>query len=236
MSLKVMFPFVLSLSLSAAMNWPLFLGVTVFFAAFPLAFCGSVAQGGSCSINNNRLDSSSRRFLSDCDDETFCTAVANGTCEFRQCRRDEFPFGFRSSETLPPLCSAGQFCPDEGSECKNLAPVGQSCQFNRDDQCMAPNNWADLASNQNFNGSLCLQSTCVYANASLGQRCMMDTTTYVDLGPDFKTFANTITRHNCRTPQFYCDTDHLQCLPTKPMGLSCRADQECRSVNPSLRT
>lgn len=138
------------------------LSLTTLVSLLHLTRGGSVPQGGPCSLDNNRLDISSHRFISDCTDQTFCSGSANGTCEPRQCRRDEFPFGFPSANELPPLCSPEQYCPDEGSACRDLIPVGQPCQFNRDDQCSPPDNWSELANNQNFNGSLCLQSTCVY--------------------------------------------------------------------------
>ena len=127
-------------------------------------YCGSVPLGGPCSTDNNRLDTSSHRFLSDCTDQAFCDTATNWTCQPRRCRRDEFPFGFQSSIELPPLCSSEQFCPDEGNGCMDLIPVGQPCELNRDDQCSPPANWPELANNQNFNGSLCLQSTCTYVS------------------------------------------------------------------------
>ncbi|CDO69359.1 hypothetical protein BN946_scf184746.g40 [Trametes cinnabarina] len=93
--------------------------------------------------------------------------------------------------------------------------------MDRDDQCAPPSNWADLASNQNFNGSLCLKSTCTYANVTLGQTCILDDVTYIDLGPDGEQFSNSVTRHNCKTPQFYCDAGLQVCIPTKSLGVSC---------------
>ena len=69
-----------------------------------------------------------------------------------------------------------------------------------------------------------------YANATLGQRCIIDSVTYIDVGPDDLPIGNIISRHNCRTPQFYCDRDALQCFLTKPIGLPCTLDQECQSV------
>ncbi|KAI0080919.1 hypothetical protein K474DRAFT_1636472 [Panus rudis PR-1116 ss-1] len=189
------------------------------------------SEGLTCSSNNNRLDSSTHRFTSDCDDKTFCSAAVNGTCQPRECRRDEFPFGFQADDVLPPLCSDGSFCPDEGDGCKDLVAVGQPCQLNRDDQCAPPDNWEELSSPQNFNGSLCLQSTCVYANATLGQSCILDSTAYIDIGPDSQHYTNVITRHNCQTPQFYCDPDAKQCMPTLNVGETCVADQECSTYN-----
>lgn len=117
--------------------------------------------GGPCSAIVNRLDPVSFRFLSECSDQTFCSAATNGTCEPRLCRRDEFPFGSNAEQQLPPLCALGTFCPDEGSGCQTLVPAGAPCQLNRDEQCAPPSNWRELASSHNFNGSICLRSTCV---------------------------------------------------------------------------
>ena len=126
------------------------------------ASAGTGPLGSSCSSANDHLDSATHKFLSECSDQTFCSAPSNGTCTPRQCRRDEFPFGFGPELDLPPLCPLGTFCPDEGSGCQAWAPAGKSCQLNRDEQCAPPLNWQDLMSAQNFNGSICLQSTCMF--------------------------------------------------------------------------
>ncbi|KAI0675798.1 hypothetical protein C8Q78DRAFT_1006622 [Trametes maxima] len=200
---------------------------------FTLFSCSrGTSLGGPCSTDNDRLDSTSHKFLSDCDETTFCSGAANATCQPRLCRRDEFPFGFNANVTaLPTLCQNGTFCPDEGSGCRPLLPVGGACQMDRDDQCAPPEDWQVLASNQNFNGSLCLRSTCTYANMTLGQPCTIDNVTYIDVGPGGEQFSNIVTRHNCATPQFYCDGAMRACVPTKPLGSSCSADQECQSFN-----
>ena len=117
------------------------------------------ALGKACSMTSNRLDPRTRRFMSDCDGETYCSGIINGTCVLRQCRREEFPSGYRSNQTIPALCPAGSFCPDEGDACRPLVTVGQPCQFNRDDQC-APSNISGLADYHNFDGSVCLHSIC----------------------------------------------------------------------------
>ncbi|KAJ3543740.1 hypothetical protein NM688_g5827 [Phlebia brevispora] len=189
---------------------PLWLCVLVL--ARVVAFAGSVSEGGSCSTNDNHLDPATHKFITDCNDKTFCSGT-NGTCQAKQCRRDEFPFGYDPGDVLPPMCGRGTFCPDEGSGCQSLIAVGQPCQLNRDDQCAPPNDWQPLASSQNVNGSICLQSTCMYANATLGQRCIIDSVTYIDVGPNGQQISNNI------------------CFLTKPVGSSCALDQECRSVN-----
>lgn len=205
-----------------------------------------------CSTSNDRLDPYSHKFFSDCDEKTFCSAPINGTCLSRRCRRDEYPFGFTPGEVIPPLCPDDSFCPDEGSGCMPLLSVGSRCQLNRDDQCGPPKDWMTLANHQNFNGSLCLHSTCVYvlssfftmvtgsdlakwipryANATFGQKCIADQTTYIDVGPGGEEFNFTVTRHNCRTPSYFCDPRLLQCVNTKGINESCTSDQDCQSVS-----
>lgn len=128
-----------------------------------LVIAGSVPEGGACTTDDDHIDPSSQRFLSDCDEKTFCSAQTNGTCKPKLCRRDEFPFGFQIGDVLPPLCPRGFFCPDQGSGCQELTLVGRPCQLNRDDQCAPSPEFASFSSNQNFNGSLCLQSICTCA-------------------------------------------------------------------------
>ena len=118
-----------------------------------------VALGKSCSTTSNRLDPRTKRFTSDCDSQTFCSGTINGTCIQRQCRREDFPSGYDTNQTVPVLCPAGSFCPDEGDACRPLVPIGQPCQFNRDDQCV-PSNTPELADYHNFYGSVCLHSIC----------------------------------------------------------------------------
>lgn len=123
---------------------------------------GNVPLGGLCSANNSHIDAATHKFITDCDDKTFCPIPVNGTCQARGCRRFEFPFGYDPKDTLPPLCDHGQFCPDEGSQCHSLLDVGSPCQINRDDQCNPPPNSVDLASSQNSEGAICLLSTCMW--------------------------------------------------------------------------
>ncbi|KAJ7471374.1 hypothetical protein B0H11DRAFT_2039716 [Mycena galericulata] len=198
-----------------------------------LVFANTPVPAGRCSSNNNHLDAASKKFISDCSDQTFCSGenITNSTCIPRQCRRDEFPFGFSTGETIPPLCPRGSFCPDEGSGCRPLVPAGHPCELNRDEQCSAPPNWEDLASTQNFNGSICLRSVCMYVNVTLGERCLTDNTTYVDVGPSGQQVANTVTRDNCQSPQFYCNSVEQVCERTLPLSSPCQADQQCTSLN-----
>lgn len=108
-----------------------------------------------CSANNNHLDPASKKFISDCSEQNFCsgTDIQNATCVPKQCRRDEFPFGFSSGDFLPPLCARGTFCPDDGSGCRQLVSAGQPCELNRDDQCGAPLDSQKV-------GIICLRSIC----------------------------------------------------------------------------
>lgn len=130
---------------------------------------GSVGLGGSCSTDHDHLDPATHKFMSECTDQTCCSGVKNGSCLARECRRDEFPFGYVGNESPPPQCSWGTFCPDDGSGCKPYASVGQGCEMNRDEQCAPPPNWKFLGGQQNFNGSICLRSQCMYVFASTCQ-------------------------------------------------------------------
>lgn len=125
------------------------------------ALSGGVPIGGACSTNNSRVDSATHRFVTECDETSFCSDAANGTCQAKQCRRDEFPFGYTLQMPLPPFCGGGTFCPDEGSGCQSMVDVGQPCQMNRDEQCKPPPEVDGLASSQNFNVARCLQTTCM---------------------------------------------------------------------------
>jgi hypothetical protein len=96
-----------------------------------LTSAGSANKGEACSQANNRLQIGTYQFYTDCDSETYCSA--NGTCLLRGCRRDIFPFGYpQDSQTLPPLCKSGNFCPDEMDACQPVLSVGSACQLNRD--------------------------------------------------------------------------------------------------------
>jgi hypothetical protein len=146
----------------------LYPGLCLLFVSL-FALCvesGTAPLGSSCSSINDHLDPLTHKFLSSCVDTSFCSKHVNGTCVPRRCRRDEFPFEYafakgNNTVQVPPMCKKGSFCPDEGSGCRPLAPVGAMCQLNRDEQCAPPDNWLELASAQNFNGSICLQSTCM---------------------------------------------------------------------------
>jgi hypothetical protein len=102
----------------------------ILFAAYRAAYAGSVNNGGNCSTGDNKLQIGSFQFWSDCNSVTYCTD--KGICTPKGCRRDEFPFGYAQGASLPPKCPGGQFCPDEGSACQNVLPVGSPCQLNRD--------------------------------------------------------------------------------------------------------
>ena len=124
------------------------------------AQCGTLPEGSPCSSAHNRIDKLSHRFIDDCDDKTFCSGSPDGICIPKRCRADLFPFGYKDGDVLPPLCDPGSFCPDEGGGCVPLVEVGRPCQMNQDRECAPPPNWQELASDWNFNGSLCLGSVC----------------------------------------------------------------------------
>ncbi|KIM80388.1 hypothetical protein PILCRDRAFT_73344 [Piloderma croceum F 1598] len=195
------------------------------------AYAGTVPQDGRCSSDNDHQDPATHRLLTECMDKAFCSAPVNGTCVSKQCARDEYPFGYTQGEIVPPLCPRGTFCPDEGSGCKALVAIGQSCQLDRDEQCAPPPNWSYLASGLNFNGSLCLKGKCRYANITLGQACQIENTTYLDLDLTGEPIKTTVIRDNCRTPELFCDTATMLCEHTKVTGGTCQTDGECKTHN-----
>ncbi|KAF9260237.1 hypothetical protein L218DRAFT_932835 [Marasmius fiardii PR-910] len=207
-------------------------GFTLISLCFFCALSGTVGSGlgESCSGSNDHLDPHSHRLVTDCSDHYYCTAPQNGMCEPRNCRRDEFPFGYSEQDTLPPMCRSGMFCPDEGSGCRAQVEPGEACQTNRDDQCAPAPNWKDLQSEQNSMGSICLGSVCMYTNATLNQPCILETNTYITVVHG-QTYNNRIVRDNCRFPQYYCDPGRNACQLSKRIGSHCQSDTECRERN-----
>jgi hypothetical protein len=65
---------------------------------------------------------------------------------------------------------------------------------------------------------------------TLGLPCIIDNTTFTDIGLNGQQYHSVLTRDNCHTPQLYCEEGSLTCQPTKPMGLACLGDQQCESV------
>ncbi|KAF9463969.1 hypothetical protein BDZ94DRAFT_1257895 [Collybia nuda] len=209
--------------------------VFVILAIAVMARAGLIDVGGPCSSMNDHLDLESRKFTSECTDQTFCSRALNGTCTPRLCRRDEYPFGFNATQEIPPQCDVGSYCPDEGRGCVPLEVAGSPCQLNRDEQCGPPPDWERLASSRNFNGSICLQSTIEmvtlrYANKTLSQSCIIENTTFRDVGPDGQEYVITVMRDNCLSHQLYCDPIELVCQRTRPVGLACTSDSVCETV------
>jgi len=190
---------------------------------------GNVTYGGACNITDNRLSPDTKQFTSDCTATTYCNST--GQCNHKGCRRDEYPFGYRLfSHEIPPQCEKGYFCPDEEDACQPLMPVGSLCQLNRDDECAPPPNFSELAGPHNFNGSTCLNYQCMYANATLGNECIVENTPYVGYETDGTQFINVVSRGNCVTG-LYCDAVSLKCLAQLALGESCTADKECSTDN-----
>ena len=108
-----------------------FLLTLFWFLLYPAVDAGNLGKGQRCSVGNNRLQVGTLQFWDECNSVTFCSD--KGVCESKRCRSDDFPFGYpRDSPDLPPKCPKGQFCPDEGSDCQPVLPVGSPCQLNRD--------------------------------------------------------------------------------------------------------
>ncbi|CAE6481570.1 unnamed protein product [Rhizoctonia solani] len=222
-------------------------------AVLPLvAFAGNVTEGGSCSQSNTYLTPGSYQLNTDCDSRTYCNS--GGTCAKKQCRKDEFPFGYNdvAFKDLPKMCPSGQFCPDEEDDCQNVLSVGSSCQLNRDDECEpAPD--TSLSTPDNHRGAICLnyQCMCVFASGSLvcrnlpfrytsstttrwqnvtvGQPCVVENIAYIAYSTEGE-FINIVSRGNCRHG-LYCDAAQKICIATQDFGAACTADKECTSGN-----
>ncbi|KAJ8589322.1 hypothetical protein M405DRAFT_738777 [Rhizopogon salebrosus TDB-379] len=203
----------------------------VFSSWYTLVHAGSQTKGQSCTVSNNRLQIGTYQFYSDCDAQTYCSS--QGICELKGCRKDQYPFGYSPDATLPPKCPSGQFCPDECDACQPWLPVDSACQLNRDDQCEPPPNWQQLADTssygRNFNGSVCLNNVCMWANVTVGLSCQVENTAYIAYsGAD--EFIDVVSRGNCQVG-LYCDSQALVCMQAKQLGESCDADKECSTFN-----
>lgn len=152
-----------------------------------------------------------------------------GVCVDRACRRDEFPFGFPSGSSLPPLCSSTggrpTYCPDNGSGCRAVLSPGSPCELVRDEQCAAPprgsSSWVDNT------GALCLNRICTYVNATLANPCVVENTTYsYPSALSHSLYTLSVIRNNC-LPELYCDPTSLSCLKAKLVSEPCSADFEC---------
>lgn len=195
-------------------------------------FAGMNKAGEPCSVMNNRLQEGTYQFWSECTSSNYCDQ-AEGQCKPKRCRRDDYPFGYEKGADLPEKCKKGFFCPDEGIECQPLLAVNSPCQLNRDDMCEGPPNFAELADTTgrglNFNGSVCIQNVCMWANVTVGNTCVVENIPYTAYGVDGE-FINIVSRGNCR-PGLYCDAQTKQCKQDKALGEECTADKECDSMN-----
>ncbi|THH32302.1 hypothetical protein EUX98_g1895 [Antrodiella citrinella] len=209
-----------------------FFPLTLLF--FSLGFQDAVyaVEGNqTCSQSDQRLQLGTYQFTSDCDAMWFCNSTQ--ICDWKTCRRDEFPFGYWTNVTVPPRCPRGQFCPDEEDACQDLLPVGSPCQFNRDDECEAPPNFKDLADTTGFglnvNGSVCLNNICMWANGTAGASCTVENTAYTVYTLTSE-FIDIVSRDDCKVG-LYCDASQKQCLTQKDIGVTCTGDKECSSFN-----
>ncbi|ETW80398.1 hypothetical protein HETIRDRAFT_321297 [Heterobasidion irregulare TC 32-1] len=194
----------------------------------------SLAHGqdtDTCDPAHNGLRTGTLQYSSDCNATTWCN---NGKCDPKGCRKDEFPLGWPDSIDLPTRCNSSSFCPDEGSECLLKMPVGSACQFDRDDECLAPDNFKELrdqsARGLNVNGSICLNFVCTFANVTVGQACEVENTGFTAYGTDGTEFIDIVSRDNCRIG-LYCDSQQKVCIQQKALAVSCSADKECLSYN-----
>ncbi|KZT32231.1 hypothetical protein SISSUDRAFT_1067099 [Sistotremastrum suecicum HHB10207 ss-3] len=188
------------------------------------SYASDTPLNGPCDQADTKLETGTYQLLSSCPITQFCNS--NGQCQDKGCRRDEFPFGYPSGGNLPPKCPQGQFCPDEEDACQPLLPVGSPCQLNRNDECEAPPDFKQLAGDltQNFNGSVCINLTCQWANVTLGQPCLVENVAYIGYAADGSEFIDVVSRGNC-VKGLYCDAVALQCMQTKALGASSDSPQ-----------
>ncbi|KAK4686046.1 hypothetical protein P7C73_g4080, partial [Tremellales sp. Uapishka_1] len=186
--------------------------------------------GEACAQSNTHLDSNTWALIDDCDPTTYC--ADNQTCAYKGCRNDIYPFGYSDYDfnQLPPLCPQGQFCPDEGDACLNQAPVGGSCQKDRDNECAPASNYKDLSGYLNSNGSTCLNYICYYNNVTVGQTCVFENTVYTAYTDSGSEYAYIVSRDNCANG-LYCDGSSMQCIKDKTFGTACSGNKECLSYN-----
>ncbi|KAJ7084299.1 hypothetical protein B0H15DRAFT_848562 [Mycena belliarum] len=203
----------------------------IFLSCFALVNAGSANRGENCTQSNSRLQTGTFQFFSDCNSVTYC--AANGTCALKGCRKDDFPFGYTGNTRVPDKCGRGEFCPDEADACLPLLAVGSACQLNRDDQCEGPPNFVELRDTTNrglnFNGSVCLNNKCMWANKTAGNTCTVENTAYIAYGPSGE-FIDIVSRGDC-VVGLYCDSASKQCMKEKALGAACTADKECSSWN-----
>ncbi|KAI0081314.1 hypothetical protein K474DRAFT_1656818 [Panus rudis PR-1116 ss-1] len=209
----------------------MFLPLTLLFFSWGYESVHAAQGNESCSVSDQRLQLGTYQFTSDCDAMWFCNS--SNICDWKGCRRDDFPFGYWENVTQPDKCPDGFFCPDEEDFCQQILPVGSPCQLNRDDQCEAPPDFKDLADHSglglNVNGSVCLNNVCMWANVTLGQPCVVENVPYTIYTADTE-FIDIVSRDNCRLG-LYCDAASKQCMSMKELGADCTADKECQSFN-----
>jgi len=204
----------------------------VFLSLIARSRAGVLGVDEPCAVSNNRLQVGTYQYWDECNSVNYCSPQLE-RCVPKTCRKAEYPFGFTPGMTFPDKCPFGQFCTDEGSACVDLLPLGADCQFNRDDQCAPPENWRDLADvsgrGTNYNGSVCLNNKCMFADVEEGGECEVENTPYIAYGLEGE-YINVVSRGNCRIGN-YCDGPTLRCLKNKEEGDACDADKECDSMN-----
>ncbi|CED85392.1 hypothetical protein [Phaffia rhodozyma] len=184
--------------------------------------------GAACEYAAVHLDVTTYALVTGCVPSAYCSS--DNICVARTCRRDEFPYGYAEDAVLPPRCEEGYVCPDEGSGCVAQVGPGETCQVDRDDECSKADDWSDLSSSRNVNGSICLNQACQYQNVTLNSTCQIENLVFIEYTTDGNPVSDIRSRDNCRRGG-YCDGTSLTCLRTLNIGESCTADKECSSYN-----
>lgn len=105
-------------------------------SSYTVVNAGTFGHNEACNPDNNRLQTGTYQFYSDCNSVNYCDS-ASRTCQRKKCRTDDFPFGFTNATEFPDKCERGSFCPDEMDACQPWIKVGQPCQKNRDGQSVS---------------------------------------------------------------------------------------------------
>ncbi|KAI9258538.1 hypothetical protein BY458DRAFT_440762 [Sporodiniella umbellata] len=146
----------------------------------------------------------------------FCDSGKNNTCNYIGCANTDYIQGWdERTHPFPVRCNNQKYCPDNGSQCTALAPVGKACEPQRDDECAGKD-------------VICLNSTCYMKAAPLGGHCGSDRTDYMSYDAAGQGIRQTIVRDNC-TEASYCDDAKHVCIRSKALGSECWQDRECQS-------
>lgn len=182
---------------------------------FSARIVSSLKLGMLCDPSPNYKES--WQYNDACEDVYLFCDPATRTCNYKGCSNSDYIQNWDLSlRPYPPRCNGTTFCPDSGSKCTPVAPIGSSCEIQRDDECAG-------------NTAICLNSTCFNKLAPLSGNCGADITIYTTYDQDGDGLQQKIIRDNC-TEGTFCDlSGTYTCIPSKPNNSPCEQDRECLS-------